>query len=114
MSIIGGFYPEIPYDSQCGFKLFWNSPEVNQVFNYEFKTKWFFDLEIHKRMNDKGFVSECTREEPLENWREIGASHLTFATYPALLFEIYWITKILRTRSNLTLDRSKPILGEPD
>lgn len=98
ISIIGLFHPKIPYDSQCGFKLFSNTSVVNSVFNDQFKTKWFFDLEIHKRMMDLNVSPSSIREEPLEDWKEIGNSHITIKTYPFLISEIYRILRVLKKK----------------
>jgi glycosyltransferase involved in cell wall biosynthesis len=114
ISLIGSFYPEIPYDSQCGFKLFRNHPDLNQIFRSEFKTKWFFDLEIHKRMRDSGFTSHSIREEPLDDWHEVEGSHITIATYPSLLFEIFRIIRILGNQDQIKSKNSLGLLGESD
>jgi dolichyl-phosphate beta-glucosyltransferase len=68
------------YDSQCGAKLF-SREVVASIFEKSFLSKWFFDLEILKRMKQNEVI-----EYPLLEWREIRGSKLK----PLDSLRMYW------------------------
>ena len=74
---------QIPvYDTQCGAKIFKNSPELKAVFNEPFRVKWTFDVEllarllIIERASRGARAGESWVEYPLEEWTDIKGSKL--------------------------------------
>lgn len=82
------------YDTQCGAKLF-KASIVPALFEKEFISKWFFDVEIFARLaklNGGTDVQEVVIEVPLDKWLEIGGSKIGASTYfkvPSDLWRIY-------------------------
>jgi len=62
------------YDTQCGAKLF-RRELINQIFEDSFISPLIFDIEILFRLKEK-VVIEC----PLNNWRDVGGSSLSFVS----------------------------------
>lgn len=75
------------YDSQCGAKLFKN--EICQtIFSSSFKTKWLFDVELLKRMNQIRPVSESVYEFPLKKWIHKDGSKIKLLDFYKIMKEI--------------------------
>ena len=74
-------YLDLPvYDTQCGAKLY-QKDAIREIAMRPFVTRWFFDVEILKRMID-GFgrdtvLNHCC-EVPLTRWREVDGSKLKY------------------------------------
>ena len=85
----------MPYDSQSGFKLFHNTSDFNEVLLPEFKTKWFFDLELYARLM-KINRNYKVYEEPLNSWHDVGGSKITHKQYFRILREIILIRRLLK------------------
>jgi dolichyl-phosphate beta-glucosyltransferase len=83
---------ESPYDSQSGFKMFLVTDNLQRIFSKEFKTKWFFDLEILSALQ-----SGSIYEYPLNQWTEINGSHLDFTSAPRIISEVLKIRRIIKT-----------------
>ena len=65
------------YDTQCGFKLFRNQPQIIGQFEKPFTSRWIFDVELIARIHSRGLVSESEfLEVPLLAWKDIGGSTL--------------------------------------
>ena len=66
------------YDTQCGLKLFRDTPEVRGAFAKRFQSKWIFDVELIGRLADAAgdAATSRLREVPLEHWQERGGSRL--------------------------------------
>lgn len=67
------------YDSQCGAKLFRYRPDLEQIFNDPFISRWVFDVEILARwirLNgfDQKRVEQTIYEYPLKQWEDIEGS----------------------------------------
>ncbi len=81
------------YDTQCGAKIFKKS--ILSVFEKEFVSKWFFDVEVIARVKKQHpytFHHQSIVEVPLQGWRDIDGSKLTFMdflTTPIELMKIY-------------------------
>lgn len=80
------------YDTQCGAKLFRNTPRIRGVFEKPFLTRWIFDVEILVRFcfgHGTGPVEPRTaiHELPLMEWREVGGSKLTGREFVRLASE---------------------------
>lgn len=77
-SLLGLQIPYIPYDPQCGFKIFWPSSSLKAALATPFKTHWFFDLELMLNWAKANQSHLRIWEEPLDSWCEISGSHLSF------------------------------------
>lgn len=71
------------YDTQCGLKLFRNTPEVRAAFAEPFRSRWIFDVELLGRLAKAAGtdVERRVREVPLEHWEERGDSRLRLADF---------------------------------
>lgn len=83
------------YDTQCGLKLFRNTPEVRGAFADPFRSKWIFDVELLARLADaaQADVASRIREVPLENWEERGASRLRLRDFARAPLELLMIRR---------------------
>lgn len=64
------------YDTQCGAKLF-RKPLLKELIQEPFKTSWFFDVEMLRRMRDvigRKTMLSAVYEYPLPLWIDIGDS----------------------------------------
>ena len=87
----------LPYDSQCGFKIFSSTKDLEDAMVTPFQTRWFVDIEILLRLRrQRDFIPW---EEPLESWIDIPGSHLTFRETIRIANDI---------RKLLTINSSKP------
>lgn len=77
-SLLGFHISHIPYDPQCGFKIFSPSLRLKASLEEPFKTRWFFDLEIILNWEKANQSHIRIWEEPLDSWQEISGSHLSF------------------------------------
>jgi len=91
-TLISFGWSESPYDSQSGFKMFLMTDNLERIISKEFKTKWFFDLEILS-----GLQSGSIYEYPLNEWREINGSHLDFTSAPRIISEVFKVRNIIKT-----------------
>ncbi len=97
-SILGICDGNLPYDTQCGFKVFAINDELSSSLNEPFLTRWLFDIELLKRL--KALKNDYkVREEPLEEWHEIGSSTLRPKSYLRIVHEILIILKELKRGS---------------
>lgn len=75
------------YDTQCGAKLFRNTPLFSKVFEEPYKTGWIFDVELLARYIAMGNTSlqQITAgkifEYPLESWTHIPGSKIGIKDY---------------------------------
>ena len=85
---------KIPYDTQCGFKLFKNDYYLKYALEEPFQTRWFLDLELLARIFR---IKEDYKiyEEPLNAWKEISGSKVRKAQYIRILYEILLVKKNL-------------------
>lgn len=74
---------ELPvYDTQCGAKLFRNTPTVRSAFDTPFLSHWIFDVEVLARLTLQllrtGGPSPdlCIRELPLPAWKDVEGSKI--------------------------------------
>lgn len=78
------------YDSQCGAKLM-RRELAAQVFAKKFVTRWFFDVEILKRLtelNGRENVIATTLEQPVSSWRDVDQSKVKMSAALFQLLEI--------------------------
>lgn len=95
---------ELPYDTQCGFKIFDNSMFLRRSLLREFQTRWLFDLEIHSRLRTEKGLDPVIWEEPLNQWIEVGNSKINSKEGFRILSEII-LLKCLQAKSKLETRR---------
>ena len=86
----------IPYDTQCGFKVFSVSPQLQENLKDTFRTRWLFELEMLSRWNRDNKKPMAVWEEPLGSWKEIGDSKITFREVRRIAKEVVLIKFIQR------------------
>jgi glycosyltransferase involved in cell wall biosynthesis len=78
------FLLQIPiYDTQCGAKLF-SKQIAQETFNTEFKSQWFFDVELFARLILKRGYKETLSiiyEHPLIKWENQSGSKISLSDY---------------------------------
>ena len=86
------------YDTQCGAKLFRNTPTLPELFAEPFVTRWIFDVEILVRWRNRAppgaDLQRHIFELPLESWRDVDGSKIKaheFLLAPRELLRI-WLT----------------------
>jgi hypothetical protein len=87
---------DLPYDTQCGFKIFRNSKSFQAAINMDIETRWFVDLEILINLKT---IEPVVRiwEEPLEYWREISGSKIKAHHIPSIVSEVFRVkAKLLK------------------
>jgi glycosyltransferase involved in cell wall biosynthesis len=73
------------YDTQCGAKLFRASPSLRIALSEPFHSRWSFDVELLGRLLHGGRGAEPLDvasfvEAPLEVWKDVDGSKLTFGS----------------------------------
>ncbi len=96
ITLIGLNYPSLPYDSQCGFKLFMNDERFQASIQSRFLTKWFIDLEILIRLTQIGGKKINIWEEPLMSWKETKSFNYGFVNLFRILREVFYICREIR------------------
>jgi glycosyltransferase involved in cell wall biosynthesis len=75
------------YDTQCGAKIFRNSPFLLELFREQFLTKWIFDVEILARYlttSNSGLqkiMTEKIIEYPLQSWTDVPGSKIKLTDF---------------------------------
>ena len=85
-----------PYDTQCGFKIFLVSPQLQKNLKEKFCTRWLFELEMLSRWNRANNKPMVVWEEPLGYWKEIGNSKITLREAWRIAKEVVHIKCIQR------------------
>ncbi|WP_136513212.1 glycosyltransferase [Geomonas edaphica] len=90
------------YDTQCGAKLFRNSPILRSVLSAPFKVRWIFDVELLARFPLLMEVSGVTRsqrwvEHPLLEWTDVKGSKLELSDYFRAVAEFAILLYYLRS-----------------
>lgn len=87
------------YDTQCGAKLFRNSPDIKNLFQEPFLSRWIFDVELIARLiqlrraSDKSPAEDVIFECPLMEWQEVRGSKLRLRDFVLMsmdLIKIYF------------------------
>ncbi|HEY0872033.1 MAG TPA: glycosyltransferase, partial [Vicinamibacterales bacterium] len=93
------------YDTQCGAKLFRNTPVVQEVFASPFLSSWAFDVEILARMRElhrAGQIPDLTRvvvEVPLKRWMDVRGSKISLTDSIIATSQVLMIGWRYRNRS---------------
>jgi len=74
--------PPLPYDTQCGFKVFAPVEPFISACSSGFATRWFVDLEIFFRLREGMGRPPIIWEEPVQGWSESDGSHLGLRSIP--------------------------------
>lgn len=89
------------YDTQCGAKLFANTPELRQVFAKPFTVNWIFDIEILARYilltkyQNARPLTAITCEYPLATWLDVPGSKLKVGDFGIAILEMARIWRVL-------------------
>lgn len=67
------------YDTQCGAKIFRNTPDLATVLASPFLSRWIFDVEILARFKalhsaDSDYLHQSVYEFPLARWEDVAGS----------------------------------------
>lgn len=90
-TIVSQFILKVPiYDTQCGAKVI-QYQIAKQIFDAPFISKWLFDVEVLKRLQQFYDLKEVVKEIPLENWEEIGNSKIKFGDFLRIPFQLLQI-----------------------
>ncbi len=85
------------YDTQCGAKMFRNTPEIRRAFSEPFRVDWIFDVELLgrllllERQGEGAKVVETTIEYPLQTWTDVPGSKVRPAHFIKAGFEFFKI-----------------------
>jgi glycosyltransferase involved in cell wall biosynthesis len=69
-------YKNLPYDTQCGLKMFQRNTKLYEALQSEIKTRWFFDLEILMYLQEQSENTYRIWEHPLSAWEDVANSKL--------------------------------------
>ena len=104
------------YDTQCGCKVF-SQNLARMVFDTGFISSWLFDVEIFHRLlhiYGKERLIRATKEVPLKNWIDKGASKVRFWYLFRIGFDLRRIKKAYSRpggSQNIKLTNGKIIIG---
>lgn len=82
------------YDTQCGAKLFRNTPEIKDLFREPFLSRWIFDVELIARLiqsrnaSDKSPAADVIFECPLMEWQEVRGSKLRMRDFVLMSLDL--------------------------
>lgn len=77
------------YDTQCGAKVMTRALAA-RLFARPFVSRWLFDVELFRRMGRRA-VLRSVRELPLDDWRDVGGSKMTFRAAVFSVFDLFRI-----------------------
>lgn len=100
-SYFGLFLVRLPYDTQSGFKIYKADLSLKKSLEIEFKTKWFFDIELMCNIESVNQKQLRIWEEPLLSWKEISGSKIKIRSFTKFLIEIIQVTFKLRISAKL-------------
>ena len=82
------------YDTQCGAKLFRNSPDIKDLFREPFLSRWIFDVELIARLiqsrkaSGKSPAEDVIFECPLMEWQEVRGSKLRLRDFVLMSLDL--------------------------
>ncbi len=92
------------YDTQCGAKIFRATPQLDQLFDAPFGSRWLFDVEIIARLlvyaekDPRLHPQHCMYELPLLSWEEREGSKIQLRDYLQSLSDLAKIRARLRAQ----------------
>lgn len=104
----GLIWPDIPYDTQSGFKLYRITNEFKLLFLQSFKTRWFFDIELSIKYSRYQKINLKVWEVPVFLWVDIQGSKINLKEGVRLSFEILYIFFLLISNRNYLHNRIDP------
>ena len=96
ITIFGYRLGNLPYDPQTGFKVFKFSNEQMSIFDKNFSTKWFVDLEILLRFKSVDKKDMKIWEEPVNSWKDIEGSKIRGLEIITVFRDLVKILSIIR------------------
>lgn len=93
---LGSTFPNLPYDSQSGFKIFKPSGALKTAVSKPFHTHWFIDLELLIRTSQIACREIEVWEEPLNSWRDVPGSALSWKNFLQIMIEIRYVKKMIK------------------
>ena len=81
------------YDTQCGAKVMTRTL-AGRLFERRFVSRWLFDVELFRQMGRRE-VLRGVRELPLDSWRDVAGSKMTFRS---AAFSVFDLLRIAWTR----------------
>jgi glycosyltransferase involved in cell wall biosynthesis len=104
------------YDTQCGAKLFRVTPDLVQVLQRPFSSRWIFDVELiarflqlHTGAADGKDLRQAIYEFPLYRWKDVPGSKVRPRDFFTAIRDLLMIRK--QYLSHRTLGRSKSVPG---
>jgi len=88
-------WEQAPYDTQCGFKIFYNSAFMGRALQEHFNSRWFFDIEILMRLQILKKEYLRILEQPLMYWHEVDGSRIKISNYINILKEVVQVKRII-------------------
>lgn len=85
--------PGVPYDTQCGLKVFSPSSALHECLAQAFATDWFFDVEILQRWIRITGKPMRIWEQPLMHWRDVPGSKISLTSSVQVAREVTFITR---------------------
>lgn len=85
--------PSLPYDTQCGLKLFVPSDDLRRCLAEPFQTRWLFDCELLVRWQGQVGAPMRIWEEPLISWQEIAGSRINLRESIRILKELQLVKR---------------------
>jgi hypothetical protein len=89
--LLGVRFKGLPYDTQSGLKFFVANKEFESLLAVEFKTKWFFEIELLIRARSILQQLDLIVEVPVVSWREVSGSKLGVLNFVQIVKEIILI-----------------------
>jgi len=85
------------YDTQCGAKVFRDSPELRNALAEPFASRWAFDVELLGRLLQHLPIEEFC-EEPLREWVDVGGSKVKMTAMAKTLVDLAKINSKLKRK----------------
>jgi hypothetical protein len=91
------------YDTQCGAKVFRNTPLLAFVLSDPFRSRWAFDVELLGRLRAgaegmRGVAESDLLEIPLHRWKDVGGSKVRSLQMVRSLADLFAIRHDLEAR----------------
>ena len=96
ITIFGYRMGNLPYDPQTGFKVFKFNREQMVIFEKNFETKWFVDLEILLRFKELQKKIMRIWEEPVNTWKDIEGSKIRGFELITIFRDLIKILRIIK------------------